>query len=476
MPEQEAKVENGEAVKKGEAVHGHDPFSDLKDFDNVPEEEADPEDMPLISGIPAPAEDKPWWLTEVPKKVQRPRWPGSAKSPSWFKRMSLCARNHAQKYRYKRQDPSGLVALVGNAVHGALQHAALRRIFRGRRATPPPRATKEELMHLLSAQEEILMGEGTEVFVQAAEIIDGMDRGVDFTNAWGAEYLWRFHASPQLKIAGYADLVRVVPGRTRADPPATVIVVDYKTGPGRVPTRAELERDPQACLELMWARRNWPQAQRVRFQLWNVTQGKEVWIDWSPALDLRTLRMVQSFWHLWTHKVETPNAKSETCSYCAYRSDCQAYAEVLRAESYRPEGSLDAMDIEDLMAVLYEAKIVMNMADARRKDAAKRILGLLAKDQRSYEGVLYKAIKKSKRVPGFRNESDLIGKLAEATESTVENLIDAEVVSIKKKKLEAWVNALPEDKQPTAKALIKTQELLNYTAPWIEVTAREEVF
>jgi hypothetical protein len=433
----------------------------------------DVEAFPLAAGEAIPAQTLPGWLIKPLPKKTRGRWPSGAKSPSWFRRISQCQRNHAQRYRYKRPDPSGLDAIIGNAIHGAFQDAA--RLRQSKRKGVPQFAGREELLFLLEKQPEVVHDRGTEVLKRSRDIIEGMDRTLDLRNAWAAEFVWSFHASAGFLVAGIADLVNVeTDPRNPSGPPDRVVVVDYKTGPGSVPSKEELRADPQACLELIWARRYWPNAKRVQFRIWNVQQNQMVTIDWDHEIERVTLSFVRACAHLWTHKVENANVTPK-CRWCPYRSDCKDYQQELNAEAYRPKDSLETKEIDELMEVHYRSRLVADIADTRRIDAGNLIMEKLAPGQKNYRSNRFLALKKSRKVETFTSVSDTLFRLSEATGVDLGRILDA-VTTIGPKKIRAWVYTLPVDKQAVAAEMIEALTQRRSSPAWIEVRDQGALF
>jgi hypothetical protein len=433
----------------------------------------DVEAFPLAAGEAIPTQQLPGWLTKPLPKKTRGRWPSGAKSPSWFRRISQCPRNHAQRYRYKRPDPSGLDAIIGNAIHGAFQDAV--RLRKTRRKGTPQYAGREELLFLLETQPEVVHDRGTEVLKRARDIIEGMDRTLDLRHAWEAEFTWSFHASAGFLVAGIADLINVeFDPRNPQGPEERVVVVDYKTGPGAVPSQEELRADPQACLELIWARRFFPRAKRVQFRIWNVQQNQMVTIDWDHEIERVTLSFVRACWHLWCHKVEKANV-TRKCRWCPYRSDCKEYQQELNAEAYRPKDSLETKELDELMAVHYHSKLIADIAETRRMDAGNLIMGKLAPGQKNYRSNRFLALKKTRKNESFPSVSDTLFKLSEATGTDLGRILDA-VTTIGPKKIKAWVYTLPVDKQAVAAEMIAALLQTRRSAPWIEVHDRGALF
>jgi hypothetical protein len=451
--------------------------------------DAEPDEFALGTGEVAVVDNLPPWLAgkKLPKK--RPfNWPGGAKSPSWFSRMAKCPRNHAQKYRHRRADPSGVDALIGTLIHGALEDAGNIRL-NGRFKNVPSKVGPEEVLALLEHQPEAVrqgteLIEGEEAFLLATTEVLTRARAVansmipiDLSNIWAAEYIWSFQASAQTKCAGIADLVQVQPD-PRGDrlPPIEVVVSDYKTGAMQEPNRETLSQDPQACLQLIWARRNWPTAARVRFQLINVTTGFRNWVDWSPQLEENMLAFARSCVNRWHAKDETALVDTPKCTYCPYRNDCKAYSKELNKAVYKSYEGLEDMDLQQLARLYRELKVVEDLASKRRSDLKALILAQFPSDKKKLEvtGGL-EVSKRTRSTTSWRSVSGVLTGLAEQTGQDLSSLID-DTCSITKSKIDGLVKALPADRQDAAKSWLEEMSARGSTLPWIEVREKSPAF
>jgi hypothetical protein len=427
----------------------------------------------VIHRIPAQHQNIPPHILPVPKKV-RTRWPGGAWSPSRFKKLAMCARNHMQKYGpLKRPDPMGLDAMVGNAWHGAAQDAGALRL--AKRKGVPLVAGREELLYLLEHQPEVVHDHGTEVLKRARDITLNMEKPLHLGNVWAVEFCWSFHISPGFLVAGYADLIEVF-----LDPrdPAKITLVritDYKTGPGQVPSSEDLRHDPQATLELIWGRRFFRTAQRVQFRLWNVNLNQEASIDWDQELEDLTLGFARASKHSWGKQIKTATVGNH-CKYCPYRSDCKGYNEFLQKETFkRHDADIADMSLEDQIEQYYRYKLMADMADQRRKDFAGLILPKFGMLQKSHKTDRFTAIKKSRTNESIGDAADTLMKMSELTGINLFSLINA-CSSLNVDKLKAWIQTQPEHKQEIAMALLKAQSQRRSSTPWLEVRRKKPLF
>jgi len=417
--------------------------------------------------------DLPPWLKSAPPKKHKAKWPTGNKSPSWFTTFAKCPRRHAQRYRYDRKDPSGLDAMVGRAIHGALEDAANMRMRPERGRGPvPAKPSHEEILFLLELQKDVILGQGMETLSRAREVVKDMPL-IDLSDLVGVESLWTFYVTPGLPVSGYADLIqlREERGFRQNSPHQTLIITDYKTGESQLPTEDELELNVQATLELCWAVRKWPNA-RARFRIVNVARGQEVWVDWSEEMDRRTLSFCRSVSWAFQNKVEDAIVASH-CVYCPYRGDCGDYGKTLKA--YNPPDALDRRSIEELIEIHHSSKLIMDIAEQRKKDAAALIMQGFGQNQRKYDTARFAAYKKSRRLPQFRSESQLLSQLAELSGANEDILIDS-LTKIQKKSLDTWVKTLPVTIQEQAQQIIAEHQSLSETPPWIEVREREALF
>lgn len=437
-------------------------------------------------------ERAPWLMLPPPKK--RPfNWPSGGKSPSWFNRLSRCLLEHANRYRRKIPDPTGLDGVIGNVIHGALEDAGNIRANPGRRGSVPPVVRPEELLYLIELQKDCVrqdlnVVEGpaayqivtTEVLARCRQIIAGM-RPIKLDNIWidprskksGVEYIWKFQLSPGLLIAGIADLIQAQPDPSDfRKPPLQVVITDWKTGRGQLPSPDELALDAQAGLELCWARRAFPQTPRIRFRLYNVTLGEEVYVDWSEGLDQLMTSFASACWHLWCQGKEDATISSH-CARCAYRTNCNPYQGFLRASAMKPKTGLDGQDLPALIRTFHEAKLLYDLAEARKADCQKRILAELG-EQKTYRTGHLLARQKRRKQSGYKDSLGLVTALAEATNVDVEQVIAA-ITKVQKGGLSGFVQTLPVAKQVTARKVIDAHASEYYTKPWIEVSEKEPV-
>lgn len=436
---------------------------------------------------------RPPWLSVLPPKKRPFKWPSGGKSPSWFKKIAACQLQHAHRYRRRLKDPTGLLGAVGNVIHGAIEDAANIRARPGRRGQIPLTAGPRELLYLLELQADavrqdlnVIEGEQasiivtSEVLARAREIVSAL-QPIDLSNLWveprtgkaGSEFIWSFHITPQFVVAGIADLIQAVPDPKNFNaPPTRVIVSDWKTGLGQMPSREELALDAQAGLQLCWARRAFPRTPRIQFRLVNLALRKEVWVDWTPGLDQLVLSFARSCWHIWQLKQEDARVGTH-CAYCPYRESCGPYEKYLRDSSFMPAVSLEGMDTSALVHAWHRAKIVSALSETRRIDAGKRLLEKMGR-QKTYRAGNLMARKKSKRVPQYRDEAGLMIELAEQTGTSLEAVIN-NACQLRKKGLEGWIKTLPVTKQKIARDLIDQHQSLNHTPPWIEVSEKEPV-
>jgi hypothetical protein len=479
----------------------------MDDFDAPPElanAQTLAEEWALGGGPITTERPRPPWLMVPPPRKRPFAWPSGGKSPSWFKRLSRCLLEHAHRYRRKRPDPSGLDAVVGNVLHGAIEDAANIRVFPGRRGAIPPSVSQEELLYLLELQQDCVrqdldVHEGlpanrivtTEVLARCRQIVAGM-KPLKLDNIWvnrqpyldrtargfgnnkaGAEYIWSFQASPGLMIAGIADLIQIQPDPSNpTGPPLQVTVTDWKTGQGQLPTPDELALDAQAGLELCWARRAFPFTPRIRFRLVNLALNKEVSVDWSEGLDQLMLSFASACWGLWCQRREDPNVGSH-CAYCAYRADCNPYQQHLSVSAAKPVTGLDGMELSELIHAFHEAKVLYDLAEKRKKDCSKRIMDALGQTK-EYRSGPYLARQKRRQQSTWKDPVSLVMELADATGVDLESILQA-CVSIKKKGLDGFVQTLPVIKQPEARRLLEVHADTYYTKPWIEVSEKEPV-
>jgi hypothetical protein len=436
---------------------------------------------------------RPPWLHRPPPKKRPFAWPSGGKSPSWFKRLARCYLEHAHRYRRGIKDPTGLTGAVGLVIHGAIEDACNIRAFPGRRGQIPPTINSDELMYLAELQSgairqdlSVLEGEPaerivtTEVLARVRQIIAGMDP-IRAANIWhdprtkkcGVEYIWQFHLGAGLLIAGIADLVQVQPHPTDPrHPPLEIVISDWKTGQGQLPTQDELALDLQAGLQLCWARRAFPYTPTIRFNLVNVALNKSVSVEWSEGLDQLMTSFARAAWHVWSQRDETATTGSH-CKHCAYRTGCNPYAKHLQDSTYKSLEGLEALTVPQLMEAHREAKVLLDMAEARKKDAGKLLLAALGQ-QKNYRAGNLVAIKKRREQPGYKGEASMLQALSEVANMPLERVLTS-CVKIKKTGIEGLVKTLSLDKQGEARKLLNAHSEPTFTPYWVEVSEKEPI-
>jgi hypothetical protein len=436
---------------------------------------------------------RPPWLVAPPPKKRPFNWPSGGKSPSWFKRLSRCLLEHANRYRRGIKDPTGLTGVVGLVIHGAIEDALNIRAFPGRRGQIPIWIKSDELMYLAELQKgairqdlSVIEGEPVdqivtaEVLARVRHIIAGMDP-IKADNIWihprtkkaGAEYIWQFHLGAGLLIAGIADLVQAQPHPTDPrHPPLEIVITDWKTGLGQLPTKEELALDAQAGLQLCWAKRAFPYTPTIRFRLVNVALNKTVSVEWSEGLDQLFTSFARACWHLWCVKDEEATIGSH-CSHCAYRFGCNPYAKYLQTETFRNREGIEAMDVPQLMEAHRQAKVLYDLAEQRKKDASRLLLDALGKQKTHRAGNLV-ARKKRREQPGWKDEAGMLQSLSTVANVPLEQVLSS-CIKIKKAGVEGIVKTLSLEKQGEARKLLDTHSEPTFTPYWIEVSEKEPV-
>lgn len=449
-------------------------------------------DFPLAEGAAQTAGDHPWWLREDPLPKPPFSWPKDRNgnpipSVSFFHKLKECELKHWFRYEKKCDDPASLPGFVGRIIHGALEDAGRRRLSNDcRRRGLPPTASPEELVHLAEYQEDTVKEGGQDALDQSREILSRMDP-VYFGDLWAVEHRWTYQVTPELRVGGIADVIRL---RYDADPksPSEVLIEDYKTGRQQVPSKGKLEQDPQAVLTLSWAKREWPGA-RIRFRLWNVTleatgkkknpyrnQTYEAWTEWTPHGHESAMAFVRACWNVWRRKGKPPPNVGGHCAHCFAKTYCWAYKKRLRRpDRLDPGVDLATMSIEDLIHLNRRAKILEDMASERRKDTAARILELMGDRTKSYRAGDLVATKMTKRQKSYRSVGDLLSGIAEIGGLELPRLLDS-LAGISDEKLTAFMNTLGENSRDAAEGLVEEQRSLSQTRPYIQVREAEVLF
>lgn len=419
---------------------------------------------PLFDGDPGPAvESLPPWLVDGPPKLQKQRWPGGAKSATWLSMIDLCPRKHSRTYRDRIKSPATVEMRVGTAVHFAYEAAAVRRI-KGRYKGLPPTASVPELLHLVEFCEEARLD--GEVLQRARELIEAYGP-VDFGDAVQAETVLSFWVNPRLKLAGYVDLVLF-----KGDPedPEEVTVRDWKSGES-LPGQAELALDPQACLYVIAARKRWPRARRVVFELVNVRHKAKRWVPYSTRLERNFLAFVRTKMRTWDMEDRTAKVGSH-CSWCHVSRDCGALETSLRNAKRLPlAGAMGDKPLEELISLYRQMSVISKLADERRKELGTLIDQQVPEEQKSYRTSHLQAIRKRDPVTVYNGTGELISELVAVTGVDSRDVIEDVTRGISSTKLRSWVKGLPDGLREQAERIVAERSSQSYGSSHIEVRA-----
>ncbi len=427
---------------------------------------------PLFGGDSGAAISRPPWLVQGPPKTNKQRWPGGARSASWLKRLRKCPRNHSQRYRHRRPDPTGWHGRVGNVVHDVLDWGAKRRLmkrFRGQSST----MSVEEMLHL--AEFHATARREASVLERAREILTGLG-SVDFSKVYASEMLVHWYASHSFHLAGYIDLVEVE-GEPRRPHEVTgeVVATDYKTG-STILTDEQMFRDEQVGLYLTGIRRLFPNASRITFRMWYVAEGLQKEIPYSRYLEREFLARARSRRITWLSRDETADPSAGNCGHCPYRGTCVALSTAIsRSTALPPAGSVEAWPLPEKMRRYREAKVAEKNAAVRAGDLAPLILKELGPKQSSYRAGRLLASKVRKTVTHWDSPGKALVEIAQAVDIPLASIIDQLGKGIGDRKIKSWVASLGAGYRESVEAIIDKRQKTTGGAARIQVTESESV-
>jgi RecB family exonuclease len=418
-------------------------------------------DAPLFGGETEDGilAEKPWFLKTAPKPRQEKRHPEGVTSPTRIASAQECALKHVSKYRDKRASPSGPEALVGKLVHGAYDDAGARRVSgNGRRKAPPRNASVEELLFLLEHQEAQLAREKDldyqatdEMFAEARGIIQG--RGpVDFGHAYSTEQQVEYRVPGRigLKVGGKIDRVDLYHDKSGAV--ETVVIVDYKTDRA-LWSDEKLASSPQPATYLGWARREWPKARSVLFELDLVRLNKKQRIAWTPEYEAAAFSRIVATQNLMATGYDKPTV-GEHCRFCPYRDGdeayaaCHAYVALVERSKKRKthEGGLVSLQLSELLREYYASNELFKVHKQRRSDLKAAIEAKLGA-KRTYRAGLYTGTLSATTVdPSYADVIGVLLDIHEVTGRSVEE-IAAVVCEVKHRKLSGLVADITDDEK-----------------------------
>jgi RecB family exonuclease len=444
---------------------------------------------PLFGGEQQDLEvaEAPWWLKDPP----RPREPGRVVgviSPSRLKLASTCPAQYRGRYEDKRYSDPGVGAVVGKLDHGVYEDAALRRLrLRQGKSVPPPKASVDELLFLLEHQEAQLAAEKDldypitdAMFSEARDII--IKRGeVDFRHTAFAEQKisWRLPGLSNVNVGGKIDRVDLYYGPKGEV--EEVVVVDYKTDK-TLWTDEELKSSFQPPIYLGWARRKWPKAKSIVFELDMVRLGVPQRVAWTPDYEAQAVSRIRSI----LNTVKSGFSKAavgDHCRFCPYRdgddryAPCRAYQTFVEREQRRTShhGGLENMELPEVVTKIHLLDTSLKILDQRRKDLqqeAMRQLGGMTK----YEAGIYTATVRGRKLdPSYPDTGGVLRDVAEMTGLEHEE-VAAIVCSVKPRKLKELVRSVDDaDKRARLGAMVENRQGARYGHPVVKVTKKKGV-
>jgi len=422
------------------------------------------------------------WLAKIMEKKKpfpgKKRWPGGAWSASRIKLLGWCPYRHYLKYEESKKDPPGPAAQVGKVVHGALEYAGYLRLRDG---SIPWVASVEELQFLACRAAADLKGDKSEgmscslseLLERSREILEGLGP-VDYRGLYEVEALftWRPPGFVGFKIGGYIDAILHSGGS--ADRPRQVIVRDYKTGMGEIPSEEECFRDPQIAAYLCWAHERWPHS-FVVFDMWYVAKGPNarIYVPWSKKLQNTFLDTVDAARVAQMH-YKNRATPGDHCGHCPFRGTCGAFSQRLQKGLVDlPKESMREIPMDRRMTLHCQARLLEKIAKTRKEDLARSIIEDLGQKQMRYESRTHKVSKTRRSKRYFESERIMLEEMAAIGGVEVLDLMESLTRGMSTQKLDAWIKGLAEEKREKALELLERKSSKGYGKWSIRVTEKK---
>ncbi len=310
----------------------------------------------LAANATPPAQQGAAPPTEPPTVTPLPRL-----SFSRVDRWEKCPLSYRFRYVDKIESESGDAAMLGKALHGAIETIELGHIQREVTA-PIDRATAKAAWQAAFAEHGLV---GAGVFSEGLELVLGFvrDQGeLDPHDILAVEE--RF----EIDLGG-VTVVGVIDRVDRVDD-ETIEVIDFKTN-RLLFARDDLTASLQLSLYCLAAKKLWPWAKRIQLTFWMLRHDLKQRTTRSPEQLEAASAYVQTIAGRLAKVSAYPPRPNPLCGYCEYRERCPAYAEMLEGKH-----EFVAQSLEDLEQVAREREQVAALAKTlyRRKDELDRIL------------------------------------------------------------------------------------------------------
>jgi hypothetical protein len=429
------------------------------DHDDTFAKQVEDPPIPLFGGEQDTVDPRPWWLKDAPKPRAPRRFDSDVTSPTKIASAEECGLAHTYRYKDKREAPSGPEAVVGKLVHGAYDDAGRRRASAAtgprHNSIIPCKASVAELLFLLEHQEAQLARENDldyrptdAMFAEARGIIQA--RGpVDFSNTYSTELLvdYRIPGRQTLRVGGKIDRVDLYYKGEVVD---AVVVVDYKSDRD-LWADEKLETNAQPGVYLGWARREWPKARSILFELDFVRLGEKQRIPWTPEYERAAFSRIVSAQNLMDVGYDKPTV-GDHCRLCPYRDGdaefpaCPAYAALVKRGQDKDAhvGGLGALKLSALLREYYVSNELYKIHKQRRSDVRAAIEAQLGLKTRYNAGFYAAALSKTRVDPAY---TDVVGVLLDIHEVTGRPLeeIAAVVCQVKHQKVQGLIADVVDD-------------------------------
>jgi putative RecB family exonuclease len=162
-------------------------------------------------------------------------------------------------------------------------------------------------------------------------------------------------------LRGIFDRVQVVVGPDGL----TLVIIDYKSN-RRLYTAQELGEHLQMSLYSAAARILWPWAKRIVLVLWMLRHRVRQETTRTVEEERAALALVEGTCEAIIDETEFAPRLSARCTYCGYRAQCPAYAEVL-AGTVTPQ-RIDTADVTEVSREREQLVAIERIVEKRRKE------------------------------------------------------------------------------------------------------------
>ena len=335
-------------------------------------------------------------------------------------------------FQYVEKREAG-VADKSAAIFGSFCHEVLEAIYRWVQEEEHSGVIPEDLIRDTFDREWTTVGlSGEELFATGHSLIASYfnrNPDVDHWDVLAVEQKFEIEIDG-ITVLGYID-------RADRDGADGVAVVDYKTN--QMPyTKTELATDLQASVYAIAARKLWPWAKRVSFRFEMLRHD----MVQAPRREDSDLELAGRYIAALTRSIESPDRTEwpakvgPLCSWCDFRSQCDAFA---KARTEDP--IMHPVSDEDLEAVSAERerlKALVSPVDARKKQLDRILAKHCEEDGDLVLGqYTYRVIK----IPSVGYSAEIIEALAKHSDLSIEQIAER-ITTIEKKAVDGLITEI----------------------------------